>query len=549
MLFHLRQLPSGIRNARRVMLGCIVLAALAHTGPALGQTGSIPRGGTLKGVFQDPASLNPILTSGSTAGFYGAQLFAGLIQLDERFQVRPYLAERWEVSADGRVYTFHLVRGAAFHDGKPITSEDVKFSIESAKKYHPFGGSMYRALDVVETPNPYTVVIRLKDPYPAFFTFLTPPSLPILPKHIYDVEDFRKNPANLKPVGSGPFKFVEFRKGSHLILERNENFFRKGRPYLDRLVFEFIPDSSTRVAGLENGTIHVVPFSYMPFAEARRLEKLSHLALSTKGYATYAPILDLLANLRNPFLKNLKVRQAIAHALDRDFIGKDLLFGFGKYATGPIVSLSPFYTAQVRRYEYDLDKANRLLDEAGFPRKADGMRFKLNHETLAIFPDLIVTVAEYVREQLKRIGIEVVMRTSPDFATYASRTGNWEFDLTVDFISNLQDPVVGVERVYLSSNIRKGVPYTNTVGYANPEVDKLFAAAQNEQNLEKRKALYHRVQEVLVEDLAVIWLVEVQFMTVYNKKEFEYGDAADAFGPFNPVNPYDTVYWKGKAGG
>jgi peptide/nickel transport system substrate-binding protein len=268
------------------------------------------------------------------------------------------------------------------------------------------------------------------------------------------------------------------------------------------------------------------------------VEKLPTIGLTTIGAKGYGSINLIELNLRNPHLKELKVRQAIAHALDREFIGKELLLGFGRPATGPLIAANPFYSSQVRRYEYSLDKANRLLDEAGFKRGPDGVRFKLNHELLAAFPDIIKTVAEYSREQLKKVGIDVVMRTSPDFPTYVSRVSNWEFDITTDFLSNYPDPVIGLDRTFLSSNIKKGVAYSNVMGYSNAEVDKLLAEAQTEQNIEKRKKLYARVQELLVEDLPIIWINELQFVTLYNK---DYQGLPT--GVLGVLDPFDTIFW------
>lgn len=160
-----------------------------------------------------PGHLNPAIVSGTPTGIPGVQLFAGLILHDEKFQPQPYLAERWTVSPDGRAYTFHLVKNATFHDGKPVTSEDVKFSIEVVKANHPFGPAMHRALEAVETPNPHRVVFRLSYPNPAFMQVIAPILLPVLPKHVYGTEEIRKHPANLEPVGSGPFEFVEWERG------------------------------------------------------------------------------------------------------------------------------------------------------------------------------------------------------------------------------------------------------------------------------------------------------------------------------------------------
>jgi peptide/nickel transport system substrate-binding protein len=516
----------------------LALLLAADLGSAPAQTPAPRRGGIMKMTYLEPVTLNSMVVSGTTAGIYGAQLFAGLVQLDDQFVAQPYLAERWEISSDALRYTFHLVKGATFHDGKPITSEDVKFSIETSKTVHPFGLAIFRYLDAVDTPDPHTAVVRLSKPSPALLRTLVPLLVPILPRHVYAEGDIRKNPANRKPIGSGPFKFTDWQQGRFLILDRYENFFRKGRPYLDRLVYEFIPDPSTRVAGLETGDLHLVPFSYVPFVDARRVEKLPTMGLTTIGAKGYGSINLIELNLRNPHLKELKVRQAIAHALDREYIGKELLLGFGRPATGPLIAANPFYSAQVRRYEYSLDKANRLLDEAGFKRGADGMRFKLNHELLAAFPDIIKTVAEYSREQLKKVGIDVVMRTSPDFPTYVSRVSNWEFDITTDFLSNYPDPVIGLDRTFLSSNIKKGVAYSNVMGYSNAEVDKLLAEAQTEQSVDRRKKLYARVQELLVEDLPIIWINELQFVTLYNK---DYQGLPT--GVLGVLDPFDTIFW------
>ena len=528
--------PTG-RGCFHVVLAALVGAAvLASVGPAEAQ--SPTRGGTLKVNYLEPVTLNSAIVSGTTAGVYGAQLFAGLVQLDDQFTPRPYLAERWDVSADGKTYTFHLVKDATFHDGKPVTAADVKFSLETNKAVHPFGLAMFRYLESVETPNAHTVVARLSKPYPALMRTLVPLLVPILPKHVYDGDDIKKNPANRKPVGSGPFKFVDWQQGRFITFERYENFFRKGRPYLDRIVYEFIPDPATRVAAMETGSIHLIPFSYVPFVDARRLEKSPNVALSTKGYEGYGSINQVFFNLRNPHLKELKVRQAIAHVLNKEFIAKELLIGFGKPATGPLVSPNPFYTAQVARYDYSLEKANQLLDEAGFRRGTDGMRFKLNHELLAAFPDIIKTVAEYMKEQLRTVGIDMVMRASPDFPTYVSRVSNWEFDITTDFLSNYPDPVIGLDRTYLSSNIKKGVAYSNVTGYANPEVDRLLADAQSEQNIDKRKRLYQRVQEILVTDLPIVWINEIQFATLHSKDL-----AGLPTGVLGLLDPLDGVYW------
>ncbi len=524
-----------VGRAVLTLAAVVVLIASGVVGPrhAMAQA----RGGTLKIVYLEPTHLNSAIVSGTPTGLPATQLFASLIQQDDKFRPQPYLAERWTISPDGRTYTFYLVKNATFHDGTPITSEDVKFSIEAVKANHPFGVAMHRALEAVERPNPTTVTFRLSHPYPSFMSSLVPLLMPILPRQVYGTEDIKKHPANVKPVGSGPFKFVEWQRGRYLTLERYDKFFIPGKPYLDRIIVEFINDPAARLAALETGSIHLAPYNYAGLGNLKRLEALPQIALTTRGYEAIGALTWIEINLRKKELADVRVRQALAHALDKDLIVKELLFGYGKVATGPLVSASPFYNPKVRRYEYSLDKANQLLDEAGLRRGADGTRFKLVLDYIPGSADL-QAIAEYMREQYRKIGIDLQLRSSPDFPTWAGRMANWEYDLSLDVVFNYPDPVIGVERTYISSNIKK-VVWSNTMGYSNPKVDDLFTKAQREQDVDKRKALYAQVQDVLTGELPLIWLLEVGYTTVWNK-EFD-GIPANVWGT---MSPFLDAYWK-----
>jgi peptide/nickel transport system substrate-binding protein len=508
---------------------------------AMAQTEKIPRGGTLKVAFSEPTTLNPAVGGGAPMGVAGMQIFAGLLLYDENFKPRPYLANSWEIAADECTYTFHLEKNATFHDGKPVTSADVAFSLEAVKRYHHFGPVMFRAVEKVENPDPHTVLVRLKHPYPSFMASLHPMFMPILPKHIYGEGEFRKHPANIKPVGSGPFKFVEWQKGRHIILERNDNFFRKGRPYLERIIIEFIPDSAARTVAMETGAIHLVPFSNIGGEDARRLEKAPRLDLTMKGYEAVGAKAWFAINVRKPPLNHLKVRKALAHVMDKDFIDKEIYLGFGRPAISPFHSSSPFFNPDVQRYEYSLDKANRFLDEAGYRRGTKGIRFNLAIDYFSARPET-KALCEYMREQLKKVGIHCTLGVSPDWASYTAKAAEWNYEILFESVFDYPDPVIGIERMYISSNIKKLV-WTNTMGYINPEVDRLFAEAQVEKEFETRKKLYHRAQEILVDELPIIWIEDFGFYSLFNK---DYnGLPMDVWGV---LNPYDTVYWRnGKA--
>jgi peptide/nickel transport system substrate-binding protein len=503
--------------------------------PAKAQMGTIPRGGTLKIAYIEPAQLNPVLGGGFPMGIPATQIFSSLLQYDEDFQPQPYLAKKWEVSADHRTYTFYLENGATFHDGKPVTSADVAFSVATVIKNHHLGPVMFRAVEKVETPDPYTVIFKLKNPYPAFMAAHHSWFVPILPKHIYGEGEFRKHPANVKPVGSGPFKLVEWKKGRYMILDRYENYFRKGKPYLDRIIIEFIPDPAARTLALETGATHILPCGTISAEDARRLAKMPQIGLTEKGYEAMGARLMFSINLRKPPLNDLKVRKALAHALDKDFIAKEIFLGFGKPATGPFHYVSPFYNPDVRRYEYDFHKANQLLDDAGYKRGADGKRFDLAVDYQPGRAEYRI-ICEYLREQLKKVGINCTLRVSPDMPSWAAKIGEWNYEITLDFPADFADPVIGIERNYISSNIKKML-WTNHMGYVNPEVDRLFAQAQAEQNFEKRRSLYYRVQEILVDELPIIWIQDLGMYTVYSRDC--QGLPVSVWGV---MNPFDTVY-------
>ena len=213
------------------------------------------KGGTLTmAIQQTPRHLNPAVQSGTATGQPGTQLFASLLRYDEGWNPQPFLAETWEVSSDGLSVTINLVKGATFHDGAPITSEDVAFSIDTVKANHPFK-SMFAPVETVETPDANTAILKLSKPHPALLLAMSSQLLSIIPKHVYgDGQDPKSHPANSEGVvGSGPFKLVEFKRGEHVILERYENYFIEGLPYLDRIVMRILPDESTRAIALESG--------------------------------------------------------------------------------------------------------------------------------------------------------------------------------------------------------------------------------------------------------------------------------------------------------
>jgi peptide/nickel transport system substrate-binding protein len=497
------------------------LAALAAAALALAAGGAYAQqpknGGTLVwGTTQVARHFNPAVQSGIATMMPGAQIFASPLRFDDKWNPQPYLAESWSFQDDGKSLLLKLVPNAKFHDGKPVTSADVAFSIMTAKANHPFQ-SMLAAVERVDTPDPRVAVVRMSQPHPAILLALSPPFLPVLPKHIYgDGTDPKNHPRNTNPVGSGAYRFVEYKPGEHLILEKNPDYFIKGRPHFDRIVFKIYKDPTTLAVAVERKEVHFVPF-WLEIAMLDRLEKVPGVAATNKGGEAIGPINWLAINTKKKPLDDVRVRKAIAYAIDRDFIVKKLHGGRTQPALGPITPTSPFYNAAVEPYKLDLAKANKLLDEAGLKRGADGARFALTVDYIPGARENHQNIAEYLKPQLKKIGIDVTVRAAPDFPTWAKRVGGHDFDLTTDSVFNWGDPVIGVHRTYLSSNIRQGVIWSNTQSYSNPKVDELLAKAGVERDRAKRKALYQEFQKIVVDEAPIVFLNLLPYYMVYDK--------------------------------
>ena len=494
-----------------------ILSVFAMAGGA--RAADAPKaGGTLViGSTQVPRHLNGAVQSGTATALPSAQLFASPLRYDADWNPQPYLAESWELAPDGKSLTLHLRGDAIFHDGKPVTSEDVAFSIMAVKQNHPFQ-TMFAPVESVETPDARTAVLRMSKPHPAILLALSPALMPVLPKHIYgDGQDLKTHPRNSADVvGSGPFIFKEFKPGQEIVLERFDKFFIKGKPLLDRVVVKINPDATNLLIGLERGDIGALPFMTEPTI-LRRAKDNPSIVMTNKGYEGIGALSWLAFNTTRKPLDDVRVRQAIAYATDKGFITKALNAGFAAPAHGPIVGTSPFASDDVKKYPLDLKQAEKLLDEAGFKKDGKGERMTL---TVDYMPGSDVqgkNVAEYLRSQLKKVGINVQVRASPDFPTWAKRIAGKDFDMTTDIVFNWGDPVIGVHRTYMSSNIRD-IIWTNTQSYKNPKVDALLEQAGTETDADKRRALYAEFQRLVTEDVPIDFLTVIPYHTLSSKK-------------------------------
>ena len=478
------------------------------------------RGGSVNAVVHpEPPTLAFFINTSTPGRTVVSKIFDGLLDYGPDLKPRPQLAESVDVSADGLTVRLQLRKNVLWHDGKPFTAADVKFSAEEIwKKYAPTARRVFQYLTKADTPDAHTVVLTLSKPTPVILNALDVVAAPVLPKHLYEGTDIPNNPYNNKPVGTGPFVFKEWSRGSHIALERFDRYWVPGLPYLDRLTFKIIPDVAGRATALETGAVHYGERNPVTFADADRLAKLPNLVVSKEGYDGFAGWLWLIPNLRDTIVAKLEVRQAILHAIDRNALVKTVWGGYAVPATGPVSSLlKTFYTADTQQYPFDRKKAEALLDAAGYPKKADGWRFKLDHDFIP-FGDDYRRTGEFVRQALRAVGIDVTLRAQ-DLPTWTKNVfGDYKFQLVSSWGINWQDPQIGVEQHYWSKAESKGTAWQNASGYASPEADRLLEAAQTERDAAKRVEIYRDFQKLAEKDLALLPLFEFRWFGVWDKR-------------------------------
>ncbi|EPJ84846.1 extracellular solute-binding protein [Pseudomonas sp. CFII64] len=488
------------------------------------------RGGTLKLhiAIEPPILVNLTHTAGAAVYITG-KVTEGLLTYDLDLKPKPQLATAWTESDDGLEYTFSLRQGVKWHDGKDFTADDVVYSLQTLKASNPRGRATFANLASVTAINPYLVQLKLSKPAPYLLTALAACESPIVARHIYGDARPETHPNATAPIGTGPFVFKEWVRGSHVILERNPHYWDAPKPYLDRIIVRFIADSAATVAALEAGEIDISTGG-VPLGDIERIKTNPRLAIEDRGEPYTNGITRVEFNLDNQYLQKQPVRAAIAHAINLEFIRKTIFLGYGQPLYGPISpEMKNFHVADLPRYAFDVAKANQLLDDAGLPRDSNGTRFKLTLDPLP-GPETYRRTADYIKQALAKIGIQVTLR-SQDFATYVKRVyTDRDFDFTLNGMSNLFDPTVGVQRLYWSKNFQPGVPFSNGAHYSNPKVDQLLEAAAVETDVQQRFALFAEFQKIIVEDLPDLGISTVVNPIVHDKRVNNFFVGAEGLG-------------------
>ena len=477
------------------------------------------RGGSLVMVLSgDPAMITPDLTTGVPEVSVGSLIYEGLTRIDENFKPSPNLAESWQVSPDNTRYTFKLV-AAKWHDGHDLTSSDVKFTLEEvSRKYGSKFAAAASHIVGITTPDARTVVIELDRPFgPLLYSLSNYTNAAIMPAHLFSGTNALTNPTTLtQPVGTGPFMFKEWVHGQYIRLVRNPNYWRPGKPYLGEIIFKEIPDPASRVLALKAGEIDYSYFYFFPVSQYAEVAQDAQLQIREHGVPEDHLI---ILNVRRAPFDNVKVRQALYTALDREYIKKAVYRGLGAVMKSAInTNLAWAYNPAIdlgKMYPYSAERAMTMLDEAGVKPGADGKRFDIRLVYDSTDPGN-GSLAQVLQNMWGKIGVRVIFEGSTRNVELKQVYTDWNFDATLQAYSTSGDPALGVARLYVTSAIKKA-PFVNASGYSNAEVDKLFEEGANATALADRGEAYKKAQAILARDLPVFPLWQTALINVASK--------------------------------
>lgn len=512
--------PHGGQIGRRTMIAGGAAGAVLLGRTAAAQGSAAHRGGTLvMTIIPEPSSMVSAFNTAAPLTVVSPKIVEGLLTYDTGLAPQPLLATSWTVAPDGRSITFRLRGGVKWHDGQDFTSADVAFTfVELLKKYHPRGRSTFAALDAVETPDPLTAVFRLSHPAPALMSALSGSESPVLPKHLYETGDPLTNPANNAPIGTGPFRFGEWKRGNTISLERNEGYWDAGKPYLDRIVVKTYNDANARAAAFETGELELASTTPVPLSQVDGFRHEPGFTLTSRGDEMNNSM-DLLGfNLRRPALAKPEVRQALRQAINRDVMIRTVWYGLAMPLDSPVPPTVPqFHADGLAQPPFDPRAANAALDAAGFPRGEGNMRFKLTLD-LPTISDVYGREAEFLRQSFRQVGVDVEIRVS-DVPAYIRRVfGEYDFDITLFPGSSTNDPTIGLQRFYWSKAAAQGAPFVNAWGYANPEMDAVLEAAAVEIDPGRRREQFARFQQIAMRDLPILPLALPNNITIASAK-------------------------------
>ncbi|MGO4736743.1 ABC transporter substrate-binding protein [Bosea sp. 2KB_26] len=443
-------------------------------------------------------NLNTQMTS-SVPALFAADVWAdGLMTYDREANRVPRLAKSWTISEDGKTYTFNLREGVKWSDGKPFSAADVVFTLENFGKFNTYLTKLMPLVEKASAPDDKTFLLTLKQPLTATLDLFDKEVFPLMPKHIYEGKDIATHPANIAPVGLGPFKFDKWVSGQSITFVRNPHYWEAPKPYLDSVIFALIPNPQQRLNAIVNGEVNWFrPEVVQVPATQQAAKRGSFRVVPIVTNAPETAVIDF--NLRRSPMNNVKVRQALFHAIDRQRIVRDVYQGLAETAKNAIpTQFKNLHDTSVNydtMYAYDPKRAAQLLDEAGFPLK-DGKRFALELAVISAAP--YDAVAQVVQAQWTALGIDVKL-SALDQQIWTNKVyTQHDFDASIISLTGRSNPVLGVDRSFVCNET--SVPYANPTSYCNPEFDKVAANAASAP-ADQQKAHYKAYAEIIARDL------------------------------------------------
>lgn len=441
-------------------------------------------------IESSPTNLDPRVGTDAQSERIAGLMFDSLVRKDEHFALHPWVAEKWD-TPDPRTYVFHLHQGIHFHDGRPLTARDVKWTLDSLlnKTVVSLRAAAYRHVASVDAPDDATIVVHLTEPDATILWNLSDGAFGIVP-----YGSGKELAAH--PIGSGPFRFVRNDPDSQVVLERNDSYWTSSAK-VARIRFAVVPDTTTRALELRKGSADLTPPNSLTADLVNTLRRERNLEVVREPGTG---LVYLAFNLRDPILKDVRVRQALAYTIDREIMLKSLFGGFGQLADSVLPPQHWAYTNDVAHYEHSPEKANALLDAAGFARGPDGIRFHLNMKTS--MEETTRLLAAVLQQQLREVGIALDIR-SFEFGTFYADIVKGSFQIySLRWVAGSnQDPDI-FEYVFHSASFPP--KRANRSYYSNPEVDRLIDSGRRTVDQAQRKPIYAQVQQIIARDLPYI---------------------------------------------
>lgn len=503
-----------MRGKKYWLMAGLMMGAVLTT-PVWAQDEPI-RGGTLMvGLADDPPELDPHLTSSNAARTVLHNIFATLVEIDEELQVVPGIAHSWDISEDGKSFTFYIREGVLFHDGTPLDAEAVKYNFERMTDKE-FGSARAGELAFVETvtvDDPLTVTVTLSQPYGGFLPALASWSgMMVSPTA---AEEHGRNFSQVL-VGAGPFKFVERIRDDRLVIERFDAYFKEGLPYLDRVVYRPFVDVDSRILNLESGAVHII--NTVPGKAVKQFQESQDITLSSVGGLGFRGI---WINTKSKDLGSPERRAAVSACIDRQVV-VDAVFGDAAVpAIGPFSPATWVVDEEDEAPARDLDRARELLAKAGVP---DGFSFQL-----LITPDEeSIRVASIYAAMCREVGIEIDIQQG-EFGSIISRMGEGNYTAAQIELSPRNDPDLSAYPWFHSQG---GVNWSY---YENEEMDDLLDRARASVDQEYRRELYRQALDIFNRDFPYIFTYHLQEMKAYRNNVKGYRHIPDSMMRFEDV--------------